>query len=178
MRPSCGRCLEGRNPGARLRRSINAGIVFGDFPAFDLQLTANGRLAGEVGEIISCTPVFGLRLIDSRPRGTRSPGRGEFFTRPGPIPSRGGEQRSTSDRPSTGIRDTHTLDLDRRAVQAERLSHHHCEPVEHKRCQRLAREPMTEFKHVFDSAARTAGKQLKRLAPFRVGLRFSRQPRP
>src|SRR5689334_13127534 len=75
---------------------------------------------------------------------------------------------STSDRSSTGIRDTHTLDLGRPAVQAERLSHHHCEPVEHKRCQRLAREPMTEFKHVLDSAALTAGKQLKRLTPFRA----------
>src|SRR5258705_5281742 len=109
MRPSCGRCLEGRNPGALLRRSVNPGIVFGDFPAFDLQLTANGRLAGQAGEIISCTPVFGLRLIDSRPLGTRSPGRGELFTQPGRNPSTEGKQRSTSDHPSTSIPESTTI---------------------------------------------------------------------
>ena len=58
--------------------------------------------------------------------------------------------RSTSNCQTTSVCNTHTLDLERRAVHAERLSHHHCEPVEHKRRQRLVREPVTEFKHVLD----------------------------
>src|SRR5712671_4719861 len=82
--------------------------------------------------------------------------------------------RSTSNCQTTRVCNTHTLDPEGPAVHPQRLSHHRCEPGDHEHCQHLVRETMAELKHVLHGAARTAGEQLERLAPFWAGARFSR----
>jgi len=86
----------------------------------------------------------------------------------------GGPPKLATDCAPTGVRDPHALDLERRVVRSERLRHHRCEAGERKHCQRLARETMTELKHVLGGAARTAGEQLERLAPIWAEVRFLR----
>ena len=80
--------------------------------------------------------------------------------------------RSSSNCQTTSVCNTHTLDREGPAVHPQRLSHHRCEPGEHEHCQHLVRETMAELKHILDGAARTAGEQLERLAPFWAGASF------